>query len=371
MKTLLVTVLAVLLLSQVQAQNLFPVEIATLPVEIQEASGLEYSGPGEIWIHNDSDDEPLIYQIDEQGTLLRTIRLLNASHVDWEDMTRDASGNLYIGDFGNNLNNRNNLRVYKIPDPSTFTSDSVNAEVINFYLPDQTQFPPPKLEQNFDIESMIHYGSKLYIFTKNRGNSGRTKMYTIPDQPGSFQATLRENFHTGPWVTGAALSPDEETFVLISEGALWVFWDVTADQFLSGPNQKVVLPFTQKEGVVFLNNSEIYLVDERESNPSHGKLYQLDLSNFATSTGEHVAQSNEIKVFPQPFETEVTLFIEGGGFENFSLDLLSSDGKLVRRELGLSGNRVRIDRGDLPSGIYIYQISSDNAVRYQGQLLAK
>jgi hypothetical protein len=38
----------------------------------------------------------------------------NAENIDWEEITKDKEGNLYIGDFGNNENKREDLCIYKI-----------------------------------------------------------------------------------------------------------------------------------------------------------------------------------------------------------------------------------------------------------------
>jgi hypothetical protein len=65
-----------------------------------------------------ADDE--IYEIDTLGNLIRTININSANNSDWEDITQDDLNNFYIGDFGNNNNDRTNLRIYKIPSPTSF-----------------------------------------------------------------------------------------------------------------------------------------------------------------------------------------------------------------------------------------------------------
>ena len=93
--------------------------ICTMPSSLAENSGMLISNSNRIWLHNDSGDSAKLYLIDTLGTILRTVLVQNVIATDWEDITQDNQGNVYIGDFGNNLNNRQNLRFYKIPHPDS------------------------------------------------------------------------------------------------------------------------------------------------------------------------------------------------------------------------------------------------------------
>lgn len=97
-----------------QVGNFLFTETTLLPTIIDESSGLETTSNGEFWSFNDSNGAPALYQFDTTGTLNRVLNINNATNVDWEDMTKDGAGNLYVGDFGNNDNDRRNLVVYKI-----------------------------------------------------------------------------------------------------------------------------------------------------------------------------------------------------------------------------------------------------------------
>jgi sugar lactone lactonase YvrE len=46
---------------------------------------------------------------------------LQNTNIDWEDITKDKDGNLYVGDFGNNDNERKDLCIYKIDKKSLTT----------------------------------------------------------------------------------------------------------------------------------------------------------------------------------------------------------------------------------------------------------
>ncbi|HEX8529646.1 MAG TPA: hypothetical protein VF646_06465, partial [Cytophagales bacterium] len=161
-------------------------QIATLPAEVNESSGLAVAVPGKsYWTHNDGGSKPALYEVDATGKLLRTLDLPGLRNRDWEDLTRDAAGNLYIGDFGNNNNTRRNLKIYRLHPDRPGQADS-----ITFRYADQTAFPPRERERNFDCEAFFWHADSLYLFSKNRGRKN-VKMYVLPAQPGDHVAQVR------------------------------------------------------------------------------------------------------------------------------------------------------------------------------------
>ena len=47
----------------------------------------------------------------------RGVRIENARNYDWEDISSDPEGRLYIGDIGNNDSARRNLAIYVVDEP--------------------------------------------------------------------------------------------------------------------------------------------------------------------------------------------------------------------------------------------------------------
>jgi hypothetical protein len=259
-----------------------------LPASLNETSGLATNGPGSIWTHNDSGGANKLYEVDTLGNILRTLTITNASNVDWEELAQDDQGNLYIGDFGNNGNSRTNLKVYKIPDPSTLTGDSVLADVISFSYADQTAFPPSASQLHYDMEAMIWYQGSLHLFSKNRTNpfNGFTRLYALPDTAGTYAISPIDSFYTGPgpkelyWITAADISPAGQQLILLSYGKLWLFSCFNGTDFFGGGVQQLNFgPFTQYEGVTFISETEIYLSNETNAGVN-ASLHQADLSPF-------------------------------------------------------------------------------------------
>jgi hypothetical protein len=92
---------------------------------ISESSGLAASRrfPGLVWTHNDSGDEPLLFCLDMKGANCGVWRVAGAEAFDWEDMAAgpgaEGSGpSLYLGDIGDNIDQRTEIVVYRIPEPT-------------------------------------------------------------------------------------------------------------------------------------------------------------------------------------------------------------------------------------------------------------
>jgi hypothetical protein len=285
MKALLVTVLA--LYSNIMlAQKITPVELCKLDKALVETSGLVYAG-GKLWSHNDGGGQPVLYGFDINGKV-SSIVYVSAKNTDWEEVAKDDAGNVYIGDFGNQSNKRHDLKIFKIPDPSTLKDNIAKPEIIEFEYSDQKLFPPDTNAQNFDMEAMVWFSNHLYLFSKNRTNpfTGITKVYRLPDQPGKYRAELIDSIYLGPapmitsWVTAADISPDKKKLVLLGHDKIWLFTCFEGDKFFSGNKYTVALggPVTQKEAVCFVDNNKLYITDELVMKVMGGKLYSMDLS---------------------------------------------------------------------------------------------
>ncbi|MFI5220229.1 MAG: hypothetical protein ACHQNT_12150, partial [Bacteroidia bacterium] len=80
---------------------------------LDETSGIEFLA-NKLWTHNDSGNSNDIYRVDtSSNTVFQTVHISNATNVDWEDITY-GNDYLFVGDFGNNNGNRQNLKIYRI-----------------------------------------------------------------------------------------------------------------------------------------------------------------------------------------------------------------------------------------------------------------
>lgn len=259
--------------------------MATLPTQIEEGSGIEITLDNTLWAFNDNSGKERLYQFDHAGTLLKELKI-DVPRIDWEDITQDEAGNFYLGDFGNNDNDRRDLKIYKLTPSDLVSTDNVKPAVIHFTLEDQTQFPPTNDQQHFDIEGMFAFGNQLFLVTKDRSKPflGKTKLYQLPNTIGIHTATLLDEFKTDSKkskgaITSADISPDKTKVALLSNEVVWVFENFSGTAFFSGSVKRFDLPVQrQMEGLVFSDDCLLLLINEKKSNQP-GELYQINICN--------------------------------------------------------------------------------------------
>ena len=285
-KTLLLLLAAALLSCAAKKDILH--KIFAFPNSLDEISAVEVTQKSDwIWTLEDSGGNTEVYAFDLRGKLLNTLVITDAINIDWEELTSDVEGNLYIGDFGNNKNERKDLCIYKINAAQLKNSKAEVAAKICFYYPEQTDFQPKKSRRFYDLEAFFIHNDTFYLFTKNKSSKsdGTTMLYTVPNQPGNHAAKLVGLFKTcadaeSCAITSADLSPDGTKMVLLSYGHMWLFSNYKNDDFFGGKVQQINFPtFTQKEGICFSGNKELFVIDERK-NDIGGNLYQVKLSNL-------------------------------------------------------------------------------------------
>ncbi len=263
-------------------------ELYVLPKHLKEVSGIVFNGNSNlIWMLEDSGNANAIYGVDDKGQQQRKVTIAQTENVDWEDITKDNEGNLYIGDFGNNDNERKDLTIYKIAKDYLKNESVIPSYKVSFAYPEQTEFPPKKTELFYDVEAFVVYKNNFYLFTKNRskGFDGTTFLYKVPNQAGFHQAQLLGQFKAegdfqNAAITSAGISPDERKVVLLSHSQIWIFENFTSDNFFSGNVNRINLHhFSQKEAICFKDNKTVLIVDEKTKKIG-GKLYQLDLDSL-------------------------------------------------------------------------------------------
>tara|TARA_B110000967_G_scaffold72349_1_gene74899 strand:- start:222 stop:1370 length:1149 start_codon:yes stop_codon:yes gene_type:complete len=182
--------------------------------DLDENSGLIFYN-NNIITFNDSGGEANLYEINAStGNITRTVTITNATNVDWEDITQDASY-IYIGDIGNNNGNRTDLKIYKIAKNDYNGSDDIAvAEIISYSYADQLDFNSNPNNTNWDAEGLISYGEQLLIFSKNWVDN-RVNVYSIPKTNGTHSALLKSSYNTNGLITSAEISLNENIIYLI------------------------------------------------------------------------------------------------------------------------------------------------------------
>ncbi len=226
-----------------------------MPVCINESSGLIKAWQnGYYWTHNDSGGSPELYMIDKKGFIYDTLIIKNANNIDWEDLAKDISGNIYAGDFGNNSGKRNDLSIYKYHNNKT--------EVINF---EYESIKNDGIKNNkIDCEAFLWFNNKLYLFTKIWDKKNKvTLLYELSDQAGKQTAKLVDSMPMTTAVTAADIRPDQKEFVLLSYGKAY-FFEIDGTQInFSKPKGCLKTRRRQTEAIAYEDNSHLVFTNEQ------------------------------------------------------------------------------------------------------------
>jgi hypothetical protein len=258
--------------------------VADLPKLLKEASGAQKTmGSDLIWMVNDAGNSSEVFGLNEKGKVITSIKLKEENN-DWEDLTSDDYGNLYIGDFGNNKNVRKNLAVLIIRKEALIGNKPVTKGKIHFTFPDQEKFPPKKKNRYFDCEAFFYLNDNLYLFTKSRveDEHGKTSLYKIPAKPGHYEAIKIGSYNSSCneftcWVTSADINHDKTKVVLLTPSGILVFNNFKGDNFFTGDVTEYNFDYiTQKESVFFKDNQTLYITDEYSFGMG-GNLYEFKI----------------------------------------------------------------------------------------------
>ena len=144
---------------------------------IREASGIVQSRrhPGIFWVHNDSGNPPALFAVTKTGKLVREFAV-SVPNIDWEDITIDDHGHLFLGDIGNNGQKLPLRMIYRFdePDPHQAESSSLKPSLVTFY-----QFPK---DGRFDAEGLYLDGGKAVVVAKYR-DGREANLFTIALDP--------------------------------------------------------------------------------------------------------------------------------------------------------------------------------------------
>ena len=254
----------------------------TLPKKLKEVSGIALSQDQKtIWAIEDAGNKNVVYAVDRTGNLIADVVVENAENNDWEDITKDNAGNLYIGNFGNNENDRRNLSILKL-DLKEASQKSANViQTTKFHYEGQNEFPPKKSNLLYDCEAFVEKEGNFYLFTKNRskGFDGTFLVFQIPNKEGDFEAKLvakikLEDSYNDAAITSATINSKNQ-IVLLTHKNVHLVSSFFENNFTGSFIQKISLNHnSQKEAVVFLDDRSLLIADEKDKKEG-GNVYRF------------------------------------------------------------------------------------------------
>lgn len=257
--------------------------IYKLPKHLNEVSGLTFAN-NSIWTLQDSGNKNEIYKLSNEGKLLKTITIIGVKNKDWEAICSDEDGNIYIGNFGNNNNDRKDLEIYKISKDDLENDSASPSKIISFHYEDQKKFPPKRKHHYFDCESFFVSDGNFYLITKNRSSNfnGTFSIYKLnTTEENQIALKIGEgnfcNKFNSCSITDASISPDGSKIALLSNKRVWIYNTSDTDNFVKTEAKEFKFDsYTQREGISFKDNSSFYITDEKTKKVG-GNLYYYEL----------------------------------------------------------------------------------------------
>ena len=341
------------------SQSLAVSEIARIPDPIDECSGMVFYNDEFILI-NDSGNRPELYFLDTDYKLIRTIALEEAQNQDWEELAVSPNGILYIGDFGNNNNNRRDLKVYIYDVKRSKEGIAEYVGIIDFTYPNQYAFPPDNCCLYFDNEAMIFADNQLFLFTKNRTKpfNGKSYIYSLPPVPGRYIAEIRDSVVTGKglmhsnWIAAADYNVELNEVALLGYDKVWILYNFLQKDGKTNTNQvatKITGYISQKEAICYKDN-KIYIGDERTAG-SGQMLYVVKAKR----------QQTQVSIKSKIVKDELKLNFKYPHGESLKWEIFNTNG--IRMISGLEDNlglnkmdKLKIDVSRLDPGGYVLNV---------------
>jgi len=344
----------------VNAQISSATEVFELPSPLTESSGAILFNT-KLITHNDSGGEAKLYELDTiSGLVTRTVTISNATNVDWEDMTQDAS-HIYIGDFGNNSGSRTDLKIYKIRKSDYTSSTTVTAETIAFSYSGQTDFTATPNASEWDAEALVSFdATNLMVFSKNWVD-GVTKAYLVPKTAGTYSLSpLATTLNSGGLISGGTYNTFSHKLYLVGYSStlqpfVWVSenFSGTTDVF-DGTNTKTVVSsfaVEQIEAIAFVDVNRYFMTSESFSfGPISVNAKLISFSTSDTLSAERVPTEASF-AYPNPVDS--FLYLKSEVIALIELYDLNA------RQL-YKGTTPRIDMRSFENGVYVVKMTLKN-----------
>jgi len=295
---------------------------------------------------------PQLFEIDTLSlNITRTVTITNAENVDWEDIDQDENY-IYIGDFGNNDGNRQNLSIYRISKTDYSTSTTILADKIEFSYEDQINFSTTQ-NSDWDAEALVVLNDELIVFTKQWQSNG-TVAYSVPKEPGVYKAINKGMYPIQGLVTGATMnSLTNELFIVgysqILTPFIAIVSNISEGNIFNGTVQKTNLDIglAQIEAIAQVGENTFFISSEKFVNNSppitlEAKLFSLKMNNqieIPEEEGENIEEVEEEN-------KEVLVLFKAYGSNLLQYKLNTKDEVLGNAIFNSSGQRLTLYHGE-------------------------
>lgn len=231
--------------------------VALLSEEVAETSGLA-AFDGRLWSHNDSGDQPLVYELSAAtGEVLGRHVLQDALNFDWEELAQDRYY-LHVFDCGNNMGRREWMQVYSLRWPDLLHGqDAVPSRLTEFRFAD-AEPSSGAYKHNNDCEAAAVVEDEIWIFSKNWQDQ-HSRLYRLQADGGRHDLSSRARYPVAGLITAADYDAERRQLVLLgytrkrfsSSAFIWFVPVMHGEPEWSGARRHSLSPAGQWEAVLW------------------------------------------------------------------------------------------------------------------------
>lgn len=257
-----------------------------VPDALEELSGVAASRrhPGVYWAHNDSNNAATLFAIDATGEILARFPLRGVRPRDTEDIAvgpcsaGSAQSCIYLGDIGDNLGQRSEVWIDKMPEPDALDGRPLDVDAFAFRYPDGSR--------NAEGLLVDPRSAEVYVVTKTVDGLG--EVFRIDDlAPGRKGRAVRVAELAAPATlarlsTAADAHPGGERVLLRTYAGVWELHRPgaasLAEVFAAKPVEVTNGAHIQAEGVAWAPDGASYLLTaEGRGSP----IYRVECTRFS------------------------------------------------------------------------------------------
>ncbi|MCP4439690.1 MAG: T9SS type A sorting domain-containing protein [Aureispira sp.] len=94
------------------------------------------------------------------------------------------------------------------------------------------------------------------------------------------------------------------------------------------------------------------------------------VSTIITGIEDVLIEDVAVKVYPNPFQEQTTIEVEGGDHQELTLRVYDLMGRMVL-QTNATENKIQLQRGNLPQGVYVYRLEGDGELINTGKVIAQ
>ena len=214
-----------------------------------------------------------------------------------------------------------------------------------------TEIPPLEIDTVYQVTIHLSLAVNSWFATDGMG-----VFFTTYGSPNQFTGgTLVES----PQI-------DYTSYGVISDTANWT--TLTGTFIADSAYTKLIIG-------VFKNANQMTISSVNENskiNSPKAAYYYLDaviVEKLSSTSLAKININDGVKIYPNPFTDHTTMIFDNPNNQNYTLTIFNAQGFIVRKSTDITSNRLRIERNDLPSGFYYYQLANRDNIVANGKLI--